>query len=178
MTVFSTLILGLRKAGATWRERLTVVEDKVIALENGSGGDLLAANNLSDVASAATARANLATNKIFLSFEGISSKAADAEVMRWVAPFACTLVNFHTALNGALATADSTVQAKVAGSNAGSTSTGLATQTQSGSAAGNVSSATPLTTNLALTAGQILSFTVGGGSTATGTMNLSALLTY
>lgn len=139
---------------------------------------LLAANNLSDVSSAATARANLASNKIMLSFEGISSKGSDAEVVRWVAPFACSISNFYTVLNAALATGDATVQAKKNGSNIGSTTTGLATITQSGSAAGDVDTAAPLTTNLALAAGDILSFVVAGASTATATLNLSALLTY
>jgi hypothetical protein len=139
---------------------------------------LLGASNLSDVNSAATARANLGSNKMMLSFDGISAKATDAEVRRWVAPFACSIVSFSTVINAVLATADATVQAKKNGSNIGSTTTGLATITQSGSAAGDVDTATPLTTNLTLAAGDILSFTVGGGSTATGTLNLSALLTY
>lgn len=139
---------------------------------------LLAAQNLSDVGSAATSRANILANKVMLSFEGISSKGSDAEIMRWVAPFACSIVNFYTVLNAALATADATVQAKKNGSNIGSTTTGLATITQASSAAGDVDVATPLTTNLTLAAGDILSFTVGGGSTATGTLNISALLTY
>jgi hypothetical protein len=139
---------------------------------------LLAANNLSDVGTVATARANLLANKVMLAFEGISSKAADAEVVRWAAPFACSIVNFYTVLNAALATADATVQAKKNGSNIGSTTTGLATITQAASAADDVDSATPLTTNLTLAAGDVLSFTVGGGSTATGTFNLSVLLTY
>lgn len=139
---------------------------------------LLAAQNLSDVGSAATSRANIAANKLFLTFSKISSKAADAEVARFVIPFACTISLFYTVLNAALATADATVQAKKNGSNIGSTTTGLATITESGSAAGDVDTATPLTTNLTLAAGDILSFTVGGGSTATGTLNVSALLTY
>lgn len=121
--------------------------------------------------------ASSATADVFgLSFEGVSSKAADAEVVRWVAPFACRVVKFYTVLNAALATADATVQAKKNGSNIGSTTTGLATITQSGSAAGDVDSATPLTTNVDLAAGDILSFTVGGGSTATASLNLSASL--
>ena len=111
-----------------------------------------------------------------LSFEGISSKGSDGEVVRWVAPFACRLVKFYTVLNGALATADATVQAKKGASNIGSTTTGLATITQSGSAAGDVDSATPLLTNVELAAGDVLSFTVAGGSTATATLNLSASL--
>jgi hypothetical protein len=139
---------------------------------------LLAANDLSDVGSAATARANILANKLFLTFDKVSSKASDAEVARFVIPFACVISKFYTILNAALATADATVQAKKNGSNIGSTTTGLATVTEAASAAGDVDSATPLTTNLSLAAGDILSFTVGGGSTATATLNISAVLTY
>ena len=109
-----------------------------------------------------------------ISLEKVSSKASDAEVARWVAPFACQLLNFQTVLNGALATGNATVQAKINGTNCGSTTTGLATITQAASAAGDVDSANPLLTNLVLAKGDVLSFTVGGTSDATGTLNISA----
>lgn len=106
-----------------------------------------------------------------VSFQKISSKASDAEVARWVAPFACKLVSVQTVLNDALATADATAQAKVGASNAGSTTTGLVTITQAASAAGDVDEALPVTTNVDVAKGQVVSLTVGGGSTATGTFN-------
>jgi hypothetical protein len=89
-----------------------------------------------------------------------------------------TLLKIKTILNGALATADATVQAKVNGSNAGSTTTGLVTITQSGSAAGDVDSASPATTNVALVEDDVISILVGGGSTATGTAEVYALISY
>jgi len=139
---------------------------------------LLAANNLSDVGSAATARSNIGANKFSMAGSKVSSKASDAEVFRFVIPRACTIAKAYTVLNAALATADATVQLKLNGSNIGSTTTGLITITQSGSAAGDVDSCTPLTTNLALVAGDVVSATVGGGSTATGTFNITLDFTY
>lgn len=139
---------------------------------------LLAANNLSDVSSAATARANIAANKGHFTFEKISSKGADAEVARWVAGSAGTITGFKTVLNAALATGDATAQLKVNGTNAGSTTTGLITQTQSGSAAGDVDTATPLTTNLTFVAGDVISVTGGGASTATATFNATVEYTF
>ncbi len=139
---------------------------------------LLAANNLSDVGSAATARANLGSNKFSLAENKISSKAADAEIFRFVIPRACTLVTAYTVINAALATADATVQLKKNGSNIGSTTTGLITITQSGSAAGDVDTCTPLTTNVSLAAGDVVTAVVAGGSTATGTFNITLDFTY
>lgn len=139
---------------------------------------LLSANNLSDVGSAATARANIGANRGHFTFEKISSKGSDAEVARWVAGSSGTVTKLYTVLNAALATADATVQLKINGSNVGSTTTGLATVTQSGSAAADVDVATPLTTNLAFVAGDVISVTVGGGSTATATLNATVEYTF
>lgn len=139
---------------------------------------LLAANNLSDVNTAATARANIAANRGHFCFEKISSKAADAEVARWVAGSSGTITKLYTVINAALATGDATVQVKVNGTNTGSTTTGLATITQSGSAAGDVDVATPLTTNLTFVAGDVISVTCGGASTATATFNATVEYTY
>lgn len=159
-----------------------VLEDgKVVVatgIINALDGDLVAANNLSDVTVAATARANIGANKGAYTFEKISSKAADAEVARIVADRAGTITGFKTVLNGALATGDATVQLKINGSNVGSTTTGLITQTQSGSAAGDVDTATPLTTNLTFVAGDVISVTAGGASTATATFNTTIAFTY
>lgn len=143
-----------------------------------ANGDLLAANNLSDVGSAATARENIAANLVWVHAGQVSTKAADAGVLRVPAMDDGTLLMFKTVINGALATADATVQAKIAGSNAGSTTTGLVTITQAGSAAGDVDTASPVTTNVTFTEGQVISFHVAGGSTATGTADVFALIKY
>jgi hypothetical protein len=163
-----------------------VVDNQTVAKTDGGGTRAVAGvvKSVSSSASGSKVRVEVGevavpasgSDQFALSFEGISSKASDGEVMRWVAPFACRLVKFYTVLNGALATAYATVQAKKGASNIGSTTTGLVTITQAASAAGDVDSASPLLTNVDLAAGDILSFTVAGGSTATATLNLSALL--
>jgi hypothetical protein len=139
---------------------------------------LLAANNLSDVGSAATARANLAANRGHFSGEKVSSKASDAEVFRIVCGSAGTISGFKTVLNGALATADAAVQLQLNGSDVGSTTTGLVTITQAASAAGDVDTCTPLTTNLVFAAGDVITAVVEGASTATGTFNFVVEYTY
>jgi hypothetical protein len=163
---------------------------KVIFLEGGlvfvevgaselhaTNGDLLAANNLSEV-TPATARANIGANKMALHLGQCSSKAADAAVLRAPAPVAGVLLKLKTVIDAALATADATVQAKINGSNAGSTTTGLVTITQAASAAGDVDSASPVTTNVTLVENDVISSTVGGGSTATGTVDVWAVISY
>lgn len=135
---------------------------------------LLAANNLSDVSSASSARSNLGANSG--AFEGakISSKAADAEVFRFVATKAGTITLFKTVLNAALATADATATLKV---NATAVTGGVVTMTQAASAAGQVNTTTPSALNT-FVAGDVVSITVGGGSTATATFNARVEFTY
>lgn len=113
-----------------------------------------------------------APDAVVVSLEKISSKAADAEVARFVAPYAGKIVRFTTVLNNALAAADATVTAKI-----GTTAVtgGVATITQSASAAGDVDSATPTDLNV-FAEGDVISLTVGGGSTATGTLNAQLVL--
>jgi hypothetical protein len=113
-----------------------------------------------------------ASDTELLSLEKISSKASDAEVARFVAPYACKIVAFYTVLNAVLATGDATVTAKVG---ATAMTGGVATITNAASAAGDVDSAAPTALNVAAR-GDVVSFTVGGASTATGTFNLIALL--
>lgn len=136
---------------------------------------LLVANNLSDVNSASTSRANIGANVMDIALvSAASTKASDSTIVRYVAPRAGTLTKFQSALNGALATADATWQLKINGSNVTS---GLITQTQSGSAAGDVDSATPSAANT-FVAGDVISAVLGGGSTATATCALSISFTY
>lgn len=146
-------------------------------------GDLVAASNLSDVSNAATARANIGANKLTFRMGSVSTKASDSGVLYFPVPVTGTITRMDTVINGALATADATIQLQYGANvgalaNVGSTTTGRATITQAGSAAGDVDTATPLTTNIAVTAGGLLKAVVAGGSTATGTAEVIVTITY
>ncbi len=136
---------------------------------------LLAANNLSDLGSADTARGNLGggANKMMLTFDPISTKASDAQVVRVVSPVAGTIDKIWSVMNGALATGDCTLTAAI-----GTTpiTNGALTLTQSGSAAGDVDSATPSAAKT-VAAGDVIKVTCSGSSTATATASLSILIT-
>lgn len=138
-------------------------------------GGLLAASNLSDVANAATARGNLGggANKISMRLETLSTKGADAAVVRVVVPVAGTLDKLWSVANAALATGDATLTAAINGT---PVTNGVITITQSGSAAGDVDSATPSAAKT-LAAGDVLTITGGGASTATATATVSILIT-
>jgi len=136
---------------------------------------LLAASNLSDVSNAATARTNLGggANKIALVLGDISTKASDAAVLRVVSPVAGTIDKVYSVLNAALATGDATLTGKIGAS---AITNGVITITESGSAAGDVDSATPSAAKT-VAVGDVISFTGGGSSSATGTATVSLLIT-
>ena len=104
--------------------------------------------------------------------DGISSKASDAAVARWPAPFKGRIVRMDTVINGALATGDATVQAKIADTNV---TTGLVTITQAGSAAGDIDTASPTAANT-FAQGDLITAVVGGASTATATLDVSLVI--
>ncbi|MGA7673537.1 MAG: hypothetical protein WCA78_00650 [Rhizomicrobium sp.] len=141
---------------------------------NAPAGSLLAANNLSDVGSAATARANLGANKVYLQCRPISTKASDAAVVRVVAPVAGTITKIRSVSNEALAVGDATLTGKIG---AAPITNGEITITQAGSAAGDVDSATPTAAN-AVVAGDVISITGGGASTATADADVEIEITY
>ena len=85
--------------------------------------------------------------------------------------FAGTVTNCRSVIDAALATADTTLQLKVNGTNM---TNGLITITQSGSAAGDIDSATPTAANT-LTAGQYIQVTSNTGTT--GTVNVVLMFT-
>jgi hypothetical protein len=136
---------------------------------------LLAANNLSDVSNAATARTNLSggANKIALVLGDISTKGADAAVLRIVSPVAGTVDKIYSVLNAALATGNATLTGKIG---AAAITNGAITITEAGSAAGDIDSASP-SAQKTLAVGDILSITGGGTSDATSTATVTVLIT-
>lgn len=103
----------------------------------------------------------------------ISSKASDAEVFRYVPTFAGSISNFRSILNAALATGNATATLAINGTNV---TNGALTLTQAGSAAGDVATVNPSALNT-FAAGDKITITVGGASTATATVNFSLKLT-
>lgn len=122
-------------------------------------GALLAANNLSDVANAGTARANLGANKVALQLHAADLVGGNAAVYRVVSPVAGTIKKLWSVLlHAALATGDCTLTASINGT---PITDGAITIAQAGSAAGDVDSATPSAANV-VAAGDVIEITVGG----------------
>jgi hypothetical protein len=142
----------------------------------GAGAGLAAANNLSDVASAATARANIGANKLALDLDVTDLVAADAKVFRKVSPVAGTIKKIYSVLEvHALAAGDATLTGKIG---AVAITDGVATITQAGSAVGDVDVATPTAANV-VAIGDVISVTVGGANTdATATAKVTVYIEY
>jgi hypothetical protein len=125
-------------------------------------GDVVAANNLSDV-TAATARANIGANLAVLEIS--VATLVGTGVYRVVSPVAGTITKIWSVIDGVLTTGDATLTGKIGAS---AITTGVLTITQSGSAAGDVDNCVPSAANV-LAAGNVLSVTVGGSNaTASG----------
>lgn len=138
-------------------------------------GGLLAANNLSDLGTKATARTNLGggANKVCLPMGPVSLVGADTKVLRIVSPVAGDIAAIRTVLNGALTTGDATLTGKIG---AVAITTGVITVTQAGSAAGDVDSAVP-TAAKTVAVGDVISFTVGGTNDAAVTADVVVTIT-
>ncbi|ANK79394.1 MAG: hypothetical protein TEF_00270 [Rhizobiales bacterium NRL2] len=135
-------------------------------------GGLVAANNLSDVAAAATARANIGANKAYL-----TAKAADlsgTDVYRLVAPLAGDISKFRSVIDGALADGDATLTLSINGT---PVTNGVITIAESGSAAGDVDVATPTAANT-VEAGDVIEITVGGANSAARVADTVLEITY
>lgn len=122
-------------------------------------GDLVAANNLSDVASAATARANIGANKVAVTVR--VPTLVGTGVTRIVSPVAGQVNKIWSVIEGALATGDATLTGKIG---AAAITDGVVTITEAGSAAGDVDSATPSAAKT-VAVGDVLSVTCGGTNT-------------
>jgi hypothetical protein len=140
----------------------------------GAGGTLLAANNLSDVASATTSRSNLAANR-----KTVTVTQADligSSVYRYVnnSGFAQTILSIASVISAALGVGDATITASI---NGVPVTSGVITITQVGSAAGDVDTATPSGANV-IGLGQVLELTIGGANAAASFADIAVELSY
>jgi hypothetical protein len=102
----------------------------------------------------------------------ISTKATDAAVLRFVSPVSGRITSIRSVANAALATGDATLTAAINGT---AVTNGVITITQSGSAAGDADSCAPTAANR-VAAGDVVTITGGGASTATATANVAILI--
>ncbi|MGZ8172865.1 MULTISPECIES: hypothetical protein [Methylobacter] len=145
-------------SGGVW---VRMGQDALVA----PAGALLAASNLSDLGTKATARTNLGggADKIILSIGDINLVGGTAEVKHIVSPVAGTIDKIYSVIDGALTTGDATLTAKIGGV---AVTTGVITVTQAGSAAGDMDSVTPSAAKT-VAVGNVISITVGGTNDAT-----------
>lgn len=127
-------------------------------------GALLAANNLSDLALALTARANLGggANKCIVQIVDLDLVGGNAQVKHVVSPVAGDIAQIYSVIEGALTTGNATLTADIGGV---AVTTGVITITQAGSAAGDMDSVTP-TAAKTVAAGSVIGITVGGANDA------------
>lgn len=121
---------------------------------------LLAANNLSDVGSAATARANIGTNVGFFTLEIDTLAGAGSPVFRCPLPDrVLTITKIKSIINGALTTADAVLTCRI---NTTNITGGAITITQAGSAAADQDEVSPSAANVTDGADDYFSVVVSG----------------
>lgn len=159
-----------RTSGSSTRSRAGLVLDvddvgvwvlTGYGLLDAPGGALLAVNNLSDLGSAAAARAELGTNRLALTL-AVPDLSDDGAVHRVVAPRGGTITAIRTVIDGALATGNATLTASIGGD---AVTSGVVTIAEGSSAAGDVDLAEPSGANTVI-AGDVIELTVGGTNTA------------
>ena len=135
---------------------------------------LLVANNLSDVASAATARANIGANSKNVQVGRLDMINANGGVLRYVHRGAdLTLLSIDSALTAAI-DVDATITAAIDGV---PVTTGVISVTAAGSAAGTLDQAVPSGANVMI-AGSVLTLTIGGGNTLASFADVAIYGTY
>ena len=140
-------------------------------LFDSDAGALLDANNLDDVASAATARANIGANEVVLTFP--ETAALDGtDPIRLVSPVAGTITSIRSVIDGALTTGNATLTAAIGGA---PVTNGVITITQAASAAGDKDAATPSAANV-VAAGDLITITPGGTNDAARSAVVSLLI--
>lgn len=127
-------------------------------------GALLAANNLSDLGSATTARGNIGggANKIVLPVQDVDLKGSEADVKYLVSPVAGTIANIQSVISGELGVGDATLAIAINGT---PVTGGTITVAQAGSAAGQVDSVKPTAANT-VAVDDVITVTAGGANTA------------
>ena len=145
--------------------RISDVDDGGVWVATGFGnwsapdGALSNVLNLSDVVNAASARANIGANKIYVPLHIADLVGGDAKVYGVPAPCTGHITKVLSVLEGhALATGDATLTGKIA---AAAITNGVVTITEVASAVGDKDSATPSAAN-AVAEGDWVNFTVGG----------------
>jgi hypothetical protein len=169
-TVAKTSAVGTRSVAGYIRQ---VDSDGVwVQFKNtlSADGDVVAANNLSDVV-AATARANIGANKVVLTLKAAS--LVGATVYGVVSPVAGVISRIDSVLKGAaLTTGNATLTGKIGGT---AITTGVITITQAGSAIGDKDTCAP-TAEKTVAAGDEIQFLVGGTNDAAGAFAEVSLL--
>lgn len=170
-----------RTSGSATRSKAGIVADvdalgvwvaMGVATQNTPAAALLPANNLSDVASAAAARAELGAHRIYLTLTGVALDGTDT--YRLPAPLAGTITAIRTVIDGALTTGNATLTAAIEGA---PVTGGVVTITQAGSAAGDTDLAEPSAANV-VAAGEAIELTVGGTNDAARTATVTVEITH
>ena len=138
--------------------------------ESGAG-TLLDTNNLSDVADAGAARAELGANLVVVSVPDAAALDGTAPV-RVVSPVDGTITKIYSVIDGALTTGNATLTAAI---NGNAVPNGVVTVTQAGSAAGDVDVASPSAANT-VAAGDLIAITPGGTNDAARTAAITLLI--
>lgn len=163
-TVAKTSDTGARSPAGAVRKIEGGIVYVDIGMPSSIDGDVLASNNGSDFASAATTRANLGANKVGQGIRVANLVGGDAKVYRRTATVAGLIKKFYSILDGgALTTGNATLTLKI---NGVAVTNGVITIAQAGSAVGDKDSATPTAANT-VAVGDEISVTVGGTNDAT-----------